>query len=38
MAIDDKILQEELTLLKADFDKTKKALEGAEREILNATN
>jgi hypothetical protein len=38
MAIDDKILQEELTLLKADFDKTKKALEGAEREILNMRN
>jgi len=38
MAIDDKILQEELTLLKADFDKTKKALEGAEKEILNMRN
>ena len=38
MAIDEKILQEELTLLKADFDKTKKALEGAEKEILNMRN
>jgi hypothetical protein len=33
MAIDEKILQEELAMLKADFDKTKKQIESVEKEI-----
>ncbi len=33
MAIDEKILQEELALLKADFDKTKKQIEGIEKDL-----
>ena len=38
MAIDDKILQEELAMLKADFDKTKKQIESVEKEIMNMRN
>jgi len=38
MAIDEKILQEELAMLKADFDKTKKQIEGVEKEIVNMRN
>jgi chromosome segregation ATPase len=33
MTIDEKILQEELTVLKADFDKTKKQIEGIEKDL-----
>ena len=33
MVIDEKILQEELALLKADFDKTKKQIEGIEKDL-----
>ena len=38
MAIDEKILQEELATLKADFDKTKKQIESVEKEIMNMRN
>jgi septal ring factor EnvC (AmiA/AmiB activator) len=38
MAIDEKILQEELAMLKADFDKTKKQIESVEKEIVNMRN
>ena len=38
MAIDEKILQEELATLKADFDKTKKQIESVEKEIVNMRN
>jgi septal ring factor EnvC (AmiA/AmiB activator) len=38
MAIDEKILQEELAMLKADFDKTKKQIESVEKEIMNMRN
>jgi len=33
MVIDEKILQEELAALKADFDKTKKQIEGIEKDL-----
>lgn len=33
MKIDEKILQEELTTLKTDFDKTKKQIEGIEKDL-----
>jgi len=32
--IDDKILQEELAVLQADFDKTKKQIEIVEKEVI----
>ena len=32
MSIDDKVLQEELSVLKADFDKTKKQIETIEEQ------
>ena len=38
MKIDEKILQEELAMLKADFDKTKKQIESVEKEIMNMRN
>jgi DNA anti-recombination protein RmuC len=38
MKIDEKILQEELATLKADFDKTKKQIESVEKEIMNMRN
>jgi septal ring factor EnvC (AmiA/AmiB activator) len=38
MKIDEKILQEELAMLKADFDKTKKQIESVEKEIVNMRN
>jgi hypothetical protein len=38
MAIDEKILQEELAVLKADFDKTKKQIEVVEKEVLSMRN
>ena len=33
MAIDENILQEELAVLEADFDKTKKQIEGIEKDL-----
>jgi len=36
--IDEKVLQEELASLKADFDKTKKGIETMEKEVLSARN
>ena len=33
MAIDEMILQEELAVLKTDFDKTKKQIEGIEKDL-----
>jgi len=38
MKIDEKILQEELTTLKSDFDKTKKQIEVVEKEVLSMRN
>ena len=38
MKIDEKILQEELTTLKTDFDKTKKQIEAVEKEVLGMRN
>ena len=32
--IDDKVLQEELAVLQADFDKTKKQIEIVEKEVI----
>ena len=38
MKIDEKILQEELTTLKTDFDKTKKQIEVVEKEVIGMRN
>ena len=38
MTIDEKVLQEELATLKADFDKTKKSVENLEKEVVNQRN
>ena len=38
MKIDEKILQEELTTLKTDFDKTKKQIESVEKEVIGMRN
>ena len=38
MAINDKFLQEELAVLKADFDKTKKGIETMEAEVMKQRN
>ena len=38
MAIDEKILQEEYVTLKADFDKTKKQMEGVEKDLVTMRN
>ena len=38
MKIDEKILQEELTTLKTDFDKTKKQVEDVEKNLIGARN
>ena len=38
MTINEKVLQEELALLKADFDKTKKGIETMEKEVLGQRN
>ena len=38
MAIDEKILQEEYATLKADFDKTKKQMEGVEKDLITMRN
>jgi outer membrane protein TolC len=38
MKIDEKILQEELTTLKSDFDKTKKQVEDVEKNLIGARN
>ncbi len=36
--LDEKFLQEELSVLKADFDKTKKQIETVEREVISMRN
>jgi hypothetical protein len=36
--LDQKFLQEELSVLKADFDKTKKQIETVEREVISMRN
>ena len=36
--LDEKYLQEELSVLKADFDKTKKQIETVEREVICMRN
>ena len=38
MALNEKILQEELAVLQADFDKTKRSVETMEKEIANGRN
>ena len=38
MALNDKILQEELAVLQADFEKTKKSVENLEKEVVNQRN
>ena len=38
MAINEKFLQEELAVLQADFDKTKRSVETMEKEIVNGKN
>ena len=38
MVIDEKILQEEYATLKADFDKTKKQMEGVEKDLVTMRN
>ena len=38
MAINEKFLQEELAVLQADFDKTKKRVENLEKEVVNGRN
>ena len=38
MALNEKILQEELAVLKADFEKTKKSVENLEKEVVNQRN
>ena len=38
MMIDEKKLQEELAVLQADFDKTKKSVENLEKEVVNGRN
>jgi hypothetical protein len=36
--LNEKILQEELAVLQADFDKTKKGVETMEKEVVNQRN
>ena len=38
MALNDKVLQEELAILQADFEKTKKNVETMEKEVVNQRN
>ena len=38
MAINEKFLQEELAVLQADFDKTKKGVENLEKEVVAQRN
>ena len=38
MTIDEKLLQEEYATLKADFDKTKKQMEGVEKDLVTMRN
>ena len=38
MAIDEKILQEELAVLKNDFDKTRKQIETVDKQVLIMKN
>ena len=36
--LNEKVLQEELSILQADFDKTKKGIETMEKEVLGQRN
>ena len=38
MALNDKVLQEELAILQVDFEKTKKSVENLEKEVVNQRN
>ena len=38
MALNEKVLEEELKLLQVDFDKTKRSVETMEKEIANGRN
>ena len=38
MALNEKVLEEELKLLQVDFDKTKRSVETMEKEIANGKN
>ena len=38
MALNEKVLEEELKLLQVDFDKTKRSVETMEKEITNGRN
>ena len=38
MALNDKVLQEVLAILQADFEKTKKSVENLEKEVVNQRN
>jgi len=38
MALNEKILQEELAILQADFDKKKKSVENLEKEVVAQRN
>tara|TARA_B100001113_G_C20838597_1_gene504356 strand:- start:28 stop:228 length:201 start_codon:yes stop_codon:yes gene_type:complete len=38
MALNEKVLQEELSILQADFDKTKRSVETMEKDIANQRN
>ena len=38
MALNEKVLEEELNLLQVDFDKTKRSVETMEKEIANGRN
>ena len=38
MALNEKVLQEELSILQADFDKTKRSVETMEGEVMKQRN
>tara|TARA_A100001011_G_C14066567_1_gene738419 strand:- start:178 stop:384 length:207 start_codon:yes stop_codon:yes gene_type:complete len=38
MSVNEKLLQEELSTLKVDFDKTKKSVETMEKEVITQRN
>ena len=38
MALNEKVLEEELKILQVDFDKTKRSVETMEKEIVNGKN
>ena len=38
MALNEKVLEEELKILQVDFDKTKRSVETMEKEIANGRN